>query len=184
MLGKGEKLMPDLLLEEVTATYAGLRAASDHPDYLIEADAGRRYVLVGGIRSTGLTAGIAIAEHVAGLARDAGLALVPRERLPEPPRMSNLGEAFTRPYQDAARIAADPAYGKVVCFCERVTAGEVRDTFRSPIPPATLEGLRRRTRAMNGRCQGFFCGAEVKKLLESRGESTCEQRHAPLEAGR
>ncbi|GAA0821839.1 NAD(P)/FAD-dependent oxidoreductase [Streptosporangium amethystogenes subsp. fukuiense] len=168
LLGKGEKLMPDLLLEEVTATYAGLRAASDHPDYLIEADAGRRYVLVGGIRSTGLTASIAIAEHVAGLARDAGLALVPRERLPEPPRMPNLGEAFTRPYQDAARIAADPAYGKVVCFCERVTAGEVRDTFRSPIPPATLEGLRRRTRAMNGRCQGFFCGAEVKKLLEER----------------
>ncbi|MET8046485.1 NAD(P)/FAD-dependent oxidoreductase [Streptosporangium sp. NPDC005286] len=184
LLGKGEKLMPDLLLEEVTATYAGLRAASDHPDYLIEADAGRRYVLAGGIRSTGLTAGIAIAEHVADLVRDAGLALVPRENLPEPPRMPNLGEAFTRPYQDAARIAADPAYGKVVCFCERVTAGEIRDTFRSPIPPATLEGLRRRTRAMNGRCQGFFCGAEIKKLLESRGESACEQRHAPLEAGR
>ncbi|MEU3165730.1 NAD(P)/FAD-dependent oxidoreductase [Streptosporangium sp. NPDC006930] len=166
LLDKGEKLMPDLLREEVTATYAGLRAASDHPDYLIEADAGRRYVLVGGIRSTGLTAGIAIAEYVAELARDAGLALVPRENLPEPPRMPNLGEAFTRPYQDAARIAADPAYGRVVCFCERVTAGEIRDTFASPIPPATLEGLRRRTRAMNGRCQGFFCGAEVKKLLE------------------
>ncbi|MEU8203409.1 NAD(P)/FAD-dependent oxidoreductase [Streptosporangium sp. NPDC049046] len=166
LLDKGEKLMPDLLREEVTATYAGLRAASDHPDYLIEADAGRRYVLVGGIRSTGLTAGIAIAEYVAELARDAGLALVPRENLPEPPRMPNLGEASTRPYQDAARIAADPAYGRVVCFCERVTAGEIRDTFASPIPPATLEGLRRRTRAMNGRCQGFFCGAEVKKLLE------------------
>lgn len=166
LLDKGEKLMPDLLREEVTATYAGLRAASDHPDYLIEADAGRRYVLVGGIRSTGLTAGIAIAEYVAELARDAGLALVPREDLPEPPRMPNLGEAYTRPYQDAARIAADPAYGRVVCFCERVTAGEIRDTFASPIPPATLEGLRRRTRAMNGRCQGFFCGAEVKKLLE------------------
>jgi len=166
LLDKGEKLMPDLLREEVTATYAGLRAASDHPDYLIEADAGRRYVLVGGIRSTGLTAGIAIAEYVAELARDAGLALVPREDLPEPPRMPNLGEASTRPYQDAARIAADPAYGRVVCFCERVTAGEIRDTFASPIPPATLEGLRRRTRAMNGRCQGFFCGAEVKKLLE------------------
>ncbi|MFF5109529.1 NAD(P)/FAD-dependent oxidoreductase [Streptosporangium sp. NPDC000509] len=166
LLDKGEKLMPDLLREEVTATYAGLRAASDHPDYLIEADAGRRYVLVGGIRSTGLTAGIAIAEYVAELARAAGLALVPRENLPEPPRMPNLGEASTRPYQDAARIAADPAYGRVVCFCERVTAGEIRDTFASPIPPATLEGLRRRTRAMNGRCQGFFCGAEVKKLLE------------------
>ncbi|MEV7010541.1 NAD(P)/FAD-dependent oxidoreductase [Streptosporangium sp. NPDC051022] len=171
LLGKGEKLMPDLLREEVTATYAGLRAASDHPDYLIEADERRRYVLVGGIRSTGLTAGIAIAEYVAELAGKAGLPLVPRDDLPEPPRMPNIGEAYLRPYQDAARIAADPAYGKVVCFCERVTAGEIRDAFRSPIPPTGLEGLRRRTRAMNGRCQGFFCGAEVTKLLETRGEA-------------
>ncbi|MFJ2031817.1 NAD(P)/FAD-dependent oxidoreductase [Streptosporangium sp. NPDC087985] len=184
LLSKGERLMPELLREEVTATYAGLRAASDHPDYLIEADGRRRYILVGGIRSTGLTAGIAIAEYVAGLARDAGLALVPRENLPEPPHMPNIGEAFLRPYQDAARIAADPAYGKVVCFCERVTAGEIRDTFGSPIPPAGLEGLRRRTRAMNGRCQGFFCGAEVGKLMDTRGESACEQRHSSREAQR
>ncbi|MFI6513232.1 NAD(P)/FAD-dependent oxidoreductase [Streptosporangium sp. NPDC050855] len=191
LMAKGEKLMPDLLREEVTATYAGLRAASDHPDYLIEADSERRYVLVGGIRSTGLTAGIAIAEYVADLARDAGLALVPREDLPEPPRMPNLGEAYPRPYQDAARIAADPAYGKVVCFCERVTAGEIRDAFRSPIPPTGLEGLRRRTRAMNGRCQGFYCGAEIGGLLERRGEirdggdeSTGGHPRVPLEARR
>ncbi|GGQ00256.1 NAD(P)/FAD-dependent oxidoreductase [Streptosporangium pseudovulgare] len=176
LLEKGRKLMPELLEEEVTATYAGLRAASDHSDYVIDADARRRYVLAGGIRSTGLTAGIAIAEYVAGLAGEAGLELVPREDLPEPPRMPNLGEAFPRPYQDAARIAADPAYGRVVCFCERVTAGEIRDAFRSPIPPAGLEGLRRRTRAMNGRCQGFFCGAEVGRLMESRGADACGPR--------
>ena len=82
--------------------------------------------------------------------------------------MPNLGEAFGRPYQDAARIAADPEYGRVVCFCERVTAGEIRDAFASPIPPAGLDGLRRRTRVMNGRCQGFFCGAEVAALLRTR----------------
>jgi glycerol-3-phosphate dehydrogenase len=83
--------------------------------------------------------------------------------------MPNIGEAFTRPYQDAERITADPAYGKIVCFCERVTAGEIRDTFTSPIPPCGLEGLRRRTRVMNGRCQGFFCGAHTKALLQSHG---------------
>lgn len=81
--------------------------------------------------------------------------------------MPNLGEAFIRPYQDADRIAADPAYGKIVCFCERVTAGELRDACRSPIPPADLDGLRRRTRVMNGRCQGFFCGAEVQEFLDA-----------------
>jgi glycerol-3-phosphate dehydrogenase len=80
--------------------------------------------------------------------------------------MPNIGEAFPRPYQRADMIAADPAYGRIVCFCERVTEGEVRDACRSVVPPAALEGLRRRTRVMNGRCQAFFCGAEVQALLE------------------
>ena len=79
--------------------------------------------------------------------------------------MPNLGEAGVRPYQDAERIAADPEYGRIVCFCERVTAGEIRDAFDSPIPPADLDGLRRRTRVMNGRCQGFYCGAHTRALL-------------------
>ncbi|MFI6737209.1 (2Fe-2S)-binding protein [Nonomuraea sp. NPDC050451] len=53
-----------------------------------------------------------------------------------------------------------------MCFCERVTKGEIRDALASVIPPAGLEGLRRRTRAMNGRCQGFYCGAQVREIFE------------------
>jgi glycerol-3-phosphate dehydrogenase len=166
LLEKGRHLVPQLLDEEVTATYAGLRAAIDHGDYLIDADPGRRYLLVGGIRSTGLTAGMAIAEHVGGLLADAGLGLRPRPELPSPPAMPNLGEAFRRPYQDDALIAADHAYGHIVCFCERVTEGEIRDACRSVLPPSGIDGLRRRTRAMNGRCQGFYCGAEVLATFE------------------
>lgn len=170
LLGKGETLMPELLEEEVTATYAGLRAASNLPDYLIDLDETQNYLLVGGVRSTGLTSGIAVAEYVDDLliARK----LIPKARrkdLPKAPSMPNIGESFLRPYQDKARIEADPAYGKIVCFCERVTAGEIRDVFSSPIPPATTDGLRRRTRAQNGRCQGFFCGAEVKEIFDSKG---------------
>ena len=166
LLDKGERLMPELLEQEVTASYAGLRAAIDHADYLIEADAEQRYLLVGGIRSTGLTASLSIAEYVRGVLAEADFAPASRSDLPPPPRMPNLGEAFPRPYQEADRIAADPAYGQVVCFCERVTAGEIRDAFASDLPPADLDGLRRRTRAMNGRCQGFFCGARVQALLQ------------------
>ncbi len=169
LLEKGRRIMPGLLDEEVTAMYAGLRAAIDADDYLIDLDRDRHYLLVGGIRSTGLTAGMAIAEHVCGLLAEAGLGLAPRDDLPEPPRMPNLGEAGLRPYQDADRIAADPAYGRVVCFCERVTLGEVRDACESTIPPADVDGLRRRTRALNGRCQGFYCGAHVRALLASGG---------------
>ncbi|MFZ2012610.1 MAG: NAD(P)/FAD-dependent oxidoreductase [Nocardioides sp.] len=166
---KGGRIMPSLLQEEVTATYAGLRAAIDADDYLVDLDAERRYLLVGGIRSTGLTAGMAIAEHVRGLLATTDLDLTDRDDLPGPPRMPNLGEATPRPYEQPERIAADPAYGQVVCFCERVTAGEIRDACASTIPPADLDGLRRRTRAMNGRCQGFFCGAHVRAMLAAPG---------------
>lgn len=170
LLDKGRGLMPRLLEEEVTATYAGLRAAIDHGDYLIEADPAQHYLLVGGIRSTGLTAGMAIAEYARQQLISAGLELIPAGELPAPPRMPNLGEAFPRPYQQAEQIAADPAYGRIVCFCERVTEGELRDACHSVIPPAALEGLRRRTRVMNGRCQAFFCGAEVQSIFERESQ--------------
>ena len=170
LLGKGRALMPALLDEEVTAAYAGLRAAIDQDDYLIELDPDQRYLLVGGIRSTGLTASLAIAEHVLGLLEGSDLDLSRRKDLPDPPRMPNLGEAGLRPYQDGERIAADPQYGRIVCFCERVTAGELRDAVLSTVPPVDLDGLRRRTRAMNGRCQGFYCGASVAAVLEAGHE--------------
>jgi len=169
LLDKGRALMPRLLEEDVTAAYAGLRAATEHDDYVVDVDADQRYVLLGGIRSTGLTSSLALAEHVVGLLAACGLDVDPREDLPAVPRMPNIGEAFLRPYADAERIDADPEYGRLVCFCERVSRGEVRDAFASTVPPCDLDGLRRRTRALMGRCQGFYCGAEVSRLL---GEST------------
>lgn len=163
---KGAAICPALMEEEVTATYAGLRAASDHADYTVECDRDQRYVVVGGIRSTGLTASLALAEHVRALVADVE-PLAVRDDLPKPPRMPNLGEAFPRPYQRADLIATDPAYGEIVCFCERVTRGEVRDALQSDLPARSLEGLRRRTRAHLGRCQGFSCGATLQALLDA-----------------
>ena len=172
LLGKGRALVPDLLDEEVTAAYAGLRAATEHADYVVDLDAVQRYVVLGGIRSTGLTASMALAEHVAGLLAAHGVDTAPRGGLPPVPRMPTIGEAFPRPYADAARIAQDPEYGRVVCFCERVTRGEIRDALASTIPPSDVDGLRRRTRALMGRCQGFYCGAEVAAML---GAATGEE---------
>ncbi|MFJ2768414.1 FAD-dependent oxidoreductase [Streptomyces sp. NPDC087300] len=166
---KGRRILPDLLDEEVTAVYAGLRAATEHDDYRIRAHPERRGVTVGGIRSTGLTASLAIAAYVAELLDDAGADLPGAGDLP-PVRMPHLGEAFPRPYQRADLIAADPAYGTVVCHCERVTRGEIRDALAATVPPGSLEGLRRRTRARGGRCQGFHCGAEVRELFERGGQ--------------
>jgi len=170
---QGRRVMPELLEHEVTAVYGGLRAATESPDYQLWTDTDRKYVCAGGIRSTGLTSSMAIAEHVRDELDAAGLAL--REKAGGLPvvRMPSLGETQLRPFSDPARIAADPEYGRIVCFCERVTRGEIRDAAHSRIPPTDLDGLRRRTRALMGRCQGFFCGASVAATLaEHRRQET------------
>ena len=161
---EGGRIMPELLEHEVTAVYAGLRAATEHSDYQLSVHEG--YACVGGIRSTGLSASMAIAEHVRDELGAAGMPLEPKAAAAPEFRVPNIGEAFERPYQRRDLIERDPEYGRIVCFCERVTHGEVRDALDGPLPAADLDGLRRRTRAHMGRCQGFFCGAELAARLE------------------
>jgi glycerol-3-phosphate dehydrogenase len=174
---EAERIMPKLLDHDVTAVYVGLRAATEHDDYQLTIHAPEGYVCVGGIRSTGLTASMAIAEHVRTELAAAGLELRAK---PERSTVSmpNIGEASPRPYAEPSRIAEDPDYGRIVCFCERVTRGEIRDALESPIPPADLDGLRRRTRVLMGRCQGFFCGARVAALLADASGGAIEALQA------
>ena len=96
--GEGRRIMPELLEHEVTAVYVGLRAATEHTDYQVSIHADEGYACVGGIRSTGLSGSMAIAEHVRGLLGDAGLALSPRPGPPAELSMPNIGEAYLRPY--------------------------------------------------------------------------------------
>jgi len=161
---KGQAIMPTLVHEEVTATYAGLRPATEHSDYQIRLHAAQRYVTVGGIRSTGISGAMGIAEYVLELLAEAGL---PLSAKPEfvPVHMPNIGEAGLRPYQSAEHIAANPDFGRIVCHCERVTLGELRAALTAPVPAQTMDGMRRRTRALQGRCQGFNCQAAVLGLL-------------------
>jgi glycerol-3-phosphate dehydrogenase len=163
---EGARIMPELLEHEVTAVYAGLRAATEHADYQLSVHTPEGYACVGGIRSTGLSASMAIAEHVREELGAAGLPLEPRAGEPPEVRMPNIGEAGERAHQRGELIERDPEYGRIVCFCERVTRGEVRDALDGPLPAVDLDGLRRRTRAQMGRCQGFFCGAELATLVE------------------
>ena len=165
LLAAGRRILPALADEEVTAAYAGLRAATEHRDYQIRCHADLGYVTVGGIRSTGLTASPAIAEHVAELLAAAGARWAGAPVDPLPPVMPPLGEVQRRPLRDPTRIAADPAYGTAICHCEQVSRGEVRDACHGPLAATGLGGVRRRTRAMNGRCQGNWCAAEVVALV-------------------
>jgi glycerol-3-phosphate dehydrogenase len=174
LLEKGKKILPELLEEEVTATYAGLRAATEHSDFQIALHADQKYICVGGIRSTGISACLGIAEYVADLLKDGGVALTPKPEF-KTIRMHNIGEASLRAYQNAELIKRNSDYGQIVCHCERVTLGELNDATRSEIPATSLDALRRRTRAMQGRCQGFNCHAALVKTLES-GSSLAKTR--------
>src|SRR6185436_16510263 len=130
LLDKGRKILPELLEEEVTASYAGLRAATEHSDYQISLHAEQRYICVGGIRSTGISGCLGIAEYVTELLQEAGVELKRKPAL-KSIKMPNIGEAFTRPYQNAELIATNSDYGKIICHCERVTLGELRDAMNS-----------------------------------------------------
>ncbi len=166
LIGKGRQILPQLLDEEVTATYSGLRAATEHSDYQIEMHAEQRYLCVGGIRSTGVSSAMGIAEYAVELLGGAGLELKLKDDF-KPVRMPTIGQADIRPHQSAEMIAQNPQYAEMVCHCERVSRGELTDALSAAIPATTLDSLRRRTRASQGRCQGFNCHAALLKTLES-----------------
>jgi glycerol-3-phosphate dehydrogenase len=166
LMEAGARIIPRLVGHEVTATYVGLRAATQHRDYQLYAHPEQRYVCAGGIRSTGISGSLGIAEWVRDALAAGGLALSEPKAATEL-RMPNIGEFGIRPFQDADLIERDPDYGRIVCFCERVTRGEIDAALGGPIPPADADGLRRRTRALMGRCQGFFCGAEIAASMDA-----------------
>ena len=170
LMDQGARIVPALQAHEVTATYVGLRAATSARDYQLRIHPEDRYACAGGIRSTGVSASMAIAEHVREGLAAAGLSLSDAPGETEL-RVPNIGELAPRPYQRSDLIERDHEFGEIVCFCERVTRGELSAAMGSAIPPADLDGLRRRTRALMGRCQGFFCAARVGvSLADARGE--------------
>jgi len=166
LIGKGREILPQLLDEEVTATYSGLRAATEHSDYQIEMDSALHYLCLGGIRSTGISAAMGIAEYGVELLRNAGLNLRMKDEF-KLVKLPAIGQADIRPHQSAEMIAQNASYAEIVCHCEGVSRGELIDAMKAPIPATTLDALRRRTRASQGRCQGFNCHAALVKALES-----------------
>lgn len=155
---RAAQIMPVMAEMPVTACYAGLRPATEQKAYRIKLHGDRNWISVGGIRSTGLSAALGIARHVAGLHAEMGDRLVP---IPDPvwPQVPNLAEHRPRDWQN-------PGHGKMLCHCELVTQREVEAALVGPLPAGTLGGLKRRTRATMGRCQGFYCTGKLAALLQ------------------
>ena len=163
LIETGTRILPDLPTHAVTATYAGLRPATQFKDYQISADADRNWIGVNGIRSTGLTAALGIARYVEQLcAEDFGdITNFGPTQMPSWPQMPMLAQDNTRSYQ-----AGDGT--EVICHCEGVTRGDIERALSAGIPAQSLGGLRRRTRVMMGRCNGFYCSARVAELTKGK----------------
>jgi glycerol-3-phosphate dehydrogenase len=160
LVAQGCRILPGLANHSVTAVYAGLRPATQFKDYQIEALPEQRWITVGGIRSTGLTAALGIARRVRGL-YEAHFGTLRLLNDPVWPEVPNLAEERPRPY-------AQPGRTEIVCHCELVTRAEIEAALSGPLPATTLGGLKRRTRCMLGRCQGFYCSRRVLELAAGR----------------
>jgi len=144
-------------------SFCGLRAAGDTGDFIITSPV-KNFINVAGIESPGLSASPAIAEYVEGMLKEQGL-ICNEDKNYNPSRkaMHAFREASIEEKNEI--IKKNPAYGKIVCRCETVTEGEILEAIRTNPKPRDLDGVKRRTRAQMGRCQGGFCGPQIVEML-------------------
>ena len=156
--------VPGIRFRENIRNFAGVRAGSGRGDFIIEeSPTVPGFFNAAGICSPGLSAAPAIADELTGLLAEKGLPLKEKESFTDTRRRVRFHDLDDRARNEL--IAADPRYGRVVCRCETVTEGEILACLRAPIPPASVNGVKRRTGAGMGRCQGGFCGPRVQEIL-------------------
>ena len=133
-------------------------------DFIIEpSKKNDRFFNVAGIESPGLSAAPAIAEYVGQTVAKAIGAEEKSDFVPErkaPVRFRNMSNEERKEL-----VKKNPAYGRIICRCETVTEGEILDAIHAPAGARDVDGVKRRTRAGMGRCQGGFCGSKVVELL-------------------
>lgn len=161
-------------LRQSIRNFAGVRAVTSEDDFIIRpAKACKRVLHLSGIKSPGLSAAPAIGEYAAGLLSDMGLTLEKKAEWNGKRTQIRFKELSTQ--EKAALIQKDPRYGRVICRCETITEGEIVAAIHSPVPPCSIDGIKRRAGAGMGRCQGGFCGPRVLDILARElGESPLE----------
>lgn len=158
---KAKALVPSVSLDYAIKTFAGARPASD-PVYRIKRDPQvANLVHAAAIRSTGVSSSPAVADLVLDLLQEAGLSA--RDR---PEAKTSIAPVPRLLFADKPEFlpALDPRYRQVVCVCEQVTAAEIAAALSARVPARSIDGVRKRTRATGGRCQGAVCMAGVSFL--------------------
>ena len=144
-------------------SFCGLRAVGSVGDFIINNPL-PRFVNVAGIESPGLSSAPAIAEMVVELLDAAGLALEKKADF-NPIREATHAFREGTIEEKNEMIKKDPTYGHIICRCEGVSEGEILAAIRQNPRPRDLDGVKRRTRAQMGRCQGGFCSPYIVELL-------------------
>ncbi len=155
-----EKLIPNIRNFDTIRQFAGVRAVCSEGDFVIRSShLNKRMVHAAGIRSTGLSSSPGIAEMVAEQLELAGLELVEKV---------NVINEIPNLFQDSQ----EGDIGEIVCLCRSISRGEIRDSLNGPIPPKTIDGIKRRTGATLGECQGNCCIPKIIDLLDEYGKNT------------
>ncbi|MBE0600922.1 MAG: NAD(P)/FAD-dependent oxidoreductase [Firmicutes bacterium] len=155
---------PQESLKTVITTFSGVRAHEEQGDFIVGAVDGSAgaYEAIG-IESPGLSSSPAIGLYLADMiSADYGLQRK-ETRVPPPDYPKPFAEMTGQEMEQA--YCKDPAYGNVVCRCEHITEAEVRFAIRRPVGATSVDGVKRRTRAGMGRCQGGFCSSRVMEIL-------------------
>ena len=152
-----------ILYGKTITSFCGLRATGNTGDFIINSPS-NGFINVAGIESPGLSASPAIALMVKDLVKSSGIVLKEKadfnpKRLP----MHHFREATIEEKNEI--IKKDKSYGRIICRCEGVTEGEILEAILKNPRPTDLDGVKRRTRAGMGRCQGGFCSPYIMKLL-------------------
>lgn len=159
-----KKSIPSLDLRQSIRNFAGVRANTDQPDFIIGPLPGHpQFLQAAGIRSPGLTAAPAIGEYLLELLEQAGFPLHSRDAFSDGRHVLRFRDLSLAEKQNL--VAENPLYGRVICRCETITEGEIVAALHSPVPPCSIDGIKRRTGAGMGRCQGGFCGPRVLEIL-------------------
>lgn len=158
------KSVPGINFRASIRNFAGVRAQSDHPDFIIaESKTAKNFINLAGIKSPGLTSAPAIALRCVEILEGCGLQLTKKEKHIDERHVVRFKELSIE--EKAALIKKDPRYGRVICRCETITEGEIVAAIHSPIIPNTLDGIKKRCNAGMGRCQGGFCGPKVQEII-------------------
>lgn len=159
---KAVKSVPSINFRENIRNFTGVRAATEIDDFIIEF-ACEGFLDLAGIKSPGLSAAPAIAGLAVKMLGESGLALEEKESFTD--ERTHLRFKHLSDEEKNNAVKKNSAYGRVICRCETITEGEIIDALNSPIPPVSLDGIKRRAGTGMGRCQGGFCGPKVLEIM-------------------